>query len=104
MKDFHKRIPSLAHHHNVEWSTLGEPTKAYADSEPEDLPLCGSCLDVDVFPHSDMLIRVLTYKEDGKTKTWHIAVNDFCDSCSSDGKNAERRQAVVDSILPEFHH
>ena len=57
-------------------------------------------MDVDVFPHSDMVIRVLTYMEDGKIRTWHITVNDFCDDCSSDGKNAERRQGVLDSIFP----
>lgn len=96
MKDFHKRIPSLALYHDIEWSTLGEPTKAYAESEPDDLPLCGKCLDIDVFPHSEMLIQVLTYKEAGEEKTWHITVNDFCDHCSSDGSNAKRREAVVD--------
>jgi len=106
MKDFHKQIPSLALYHKVEWSNLGEPTKPYVDADPDDLPLCGKCLNVDVFPHPDMVIRVLTYKEDGKTKTWHITVNDFCDDCSSDGSNAERRQVVLDRIppFPEFHY
>ena len=97
MADFHRIVPSLAGR-KIKWSQLGEVTRPYEHDMPEDLPLCGRCLNQDVFPHGDMMIQTLSYEEDGREKTWDITVNDFCDDCSSDGRNAERRQRVLDEI------
>ena len=97
MANFHRRVPSLRLR-KIEWSTLGEATKPYEHEPPEDLPLCGRCLDVDVFPHSEMQIQVLTYKEGTEERTWHITVKDFCDDCSADGRNAQRRLACLARI------
>ena len=98
MANFHRCVPSLCRR-KIEWSALGEATRPYEHEEPEDLPLCGRCLDVDVFPHSEMQIQVLTYKEAGQEeRTWHITVDDFCDDCSTDGRNAQRREACLARI------
>lgn len=99
MANYHLNVPSLRWR-KISCSQLDRPTRPYEHQEPEDLPLCGRCLDRDVFPHGDMMISVLTYVEEGQEKTWDITVNDFCDDCSRDGANAARRREVLASICP----